>query len=215
MLRVGLTGGLGSGKSTVAAMLGELGARVISSDDLGRAMMQPGQPVFAEISRHFGPEVMRTDGKLDRAVLARMAFLEGRVEELNAIVHPAVIARQEEMAAEFAERDPQGVFVVESALLFETGHAGPEGWRRRFDCLVLVAAEEEVKIARFVERERASTGGSESDLVEEARRRLATQMPDAQKTAEADFVLSNDGSVEELSTQVQALWAKLLALSRP
>ena len=92
MLRVGLTGGLGSGKSTVAAMLRELGAEVIEADELGRALMEPGQPVYAEIVRVFGPEVVGPDGRLNRARLAELAFQGGRLNELNAIVHPAVIA---------------------------------------------------------------------------------------------------------------------------
>ncbi len=95
MLRVGLTGGLGSGKSTVAAMLRELGAQVIEADELGRALMEPGQAVYAEIVRVFGPEVVGPDGRLNRPKLAQLAFEAGRLQELNAIVHPAVIAEQQ------------------------------------------------------------------------------------------------------------------------
>src|SRR5579871_751349 len=94
MLRVGLTGGLGSGKSTVAARLRELGAHVIEADELGRALMEPGQSVYAEIVRVFGPEVVNADGKLNRARLAELAFRGGRLNELNAIVHPAAIEEQ-------------------------------------------------------------------------------------------------------------------------
>ncbi len=95
MLRVGLTGGLGSGKSTVAAMLRELGAQVIEADALGREMMEPGQPVYAEIVRVFGPQVINPDGHLNHARLAELAFRHGRLQELNAIVHPPVIAAQQ------------------------------------------------------------------------------------------------------------------------
>ena len=92
MLRVGLTGGLGSGKSTVAAMLRELGAQVIEADVLGRTLMEPGQPVFAAIVERFGPEVVGPDGRLNRAHLADLAFRHSHLQELNAIVHPPVIA---------------------------------------------------------------------------------------------------------------------------
>src|SRR5579859_6829206 len=96
MLRVGLTGGLGSGKSTVAAALREMGAQVIEADELGRALMEPGQAVYDQIVRTFGPEVVGSDGRLDRPRLAKLAFEEGCLDELNAIVHPAVIAAQQQ-----------------------------------------------------------------------------------------------------------------------
>jgi dephospho-CoA kinase len=119
MLRVGLTGGLGSGKSTVADYLRELGAEVIEADELGRALMEPGQQVYAEIVNVFGPEVVSPDGRLNRARLAQLAFHGGRLNELNAIVHPAVIAAQQHWMEEVFARDPAAVAVVESALIFE------------------------------------------------------------------------------------------------
>ena len=124
MLRVGLTGGLGSGKSTVAAMLRELGAKVIEADALGRTMMEPGQPVFAEIVRVFGPEVIGTDGRLNRTRLAELAFQGGRLNELNAIVHPAVIRAQQQWMDEVFAEDPAAAAVVESALIFEVERDG-------------------------------------------------------------------------------------------
>ena len=168
MLRVGLTGGLGSGKSTVGAMLAEHGAYVISADEIGRELMAPGQSAHAAIAKRFGPGVVREDGTLDPGELARLAFAEGRVEELNAIVHPAVIAREAELTEEIGLRDGAAVVVVESALIFETrfgretrfgeetGFSG--GWRNRFDRMVLVTAPESLKVARFVER--ASKAGA-------------------------------------------------------
>src|SRR5450631_4395760 len=95
MLKVGLTGGLGSGKSTVAATLRELGAHVIEADELGRALMEPGQAVYSEIVLAFGPQVVGPDGRLNRPRLAELAFHEGRLQDLNALVHPAVIAAQQ------------------------------------------------------------------------------------------------------------------------
>jgi dephospho-CoA kinase len=161
MLRVGLTGGLGSGKSTVAAFLRELGAQVIEADELGRTLMEPGQPVFAEIVRVFGPEVVGTDGRLNRVRLADLAFQGGRLQELNAIVHPAVIAAQRRWMGEVFHHDPAAVAVVESALIFEVERdARARGeketvladWRRRIDRIVVVTAPDEVKIARYAAR---------------------------------------------------------------
>jgi dephospho-CoA kinase len=211
LLRVGLTGGLGSGKSTVAAMLAARGAHVFYADEIGREMMRPGEPVYSAIVEHFGPEVVQASGELDRAALARIAFGQRRVEELNSIVHPAVIAKQAELAERVFERDVFAVVVVESALVFETKHGGPEGWRSRFDSVVLVTASEETRMVRFVQR---AGGGSPSaevrkELLAEARRRMSEQISEEEKIAASDFVLRNDGSPEDLEVQVDELWPVL------
>ena len=212
MLRVGLTGGLGSGKSTVAERLAELGAHVISADEIGRSLMQLGEQVYAQIVKQFGQSVVAKDGSLDRPALARMAFGEGRIGELEAIVHPATIARQAAMIEEIAAREPDAVVVVESALIFETKYGGEDGWHLRFDKLILVRASEELKIARFVAR--ASAGkrledGARRELEAEARRRLVQQLDEEWKVTRCDYVLVNDGSVEDLWKQVDALWPAL------
>jgi len=161
MLRVGLTGGLASGKSTVAGYLRELGAEVIEADELGRALMEPGQQVYAEIVRVFGPEVVSPGGRLNRALLSELAFQGGRINELNAIVHPAVIAAQQRWMDQVFARDPAAVAVVESALIFEVERdARARGetdsvladWRRRITRLVVVTAPDEVKIDRYADR---------------------------------------------------------------
>ena len=174
--------------------------------------MSPGEPVFAAVLDHFGREVLGSNGDLDRTVLGRLAFSEGRVAELNALVHPAVIARQAELAAELEGREPDAVLVVESALVFETEHAGAEGWHTRFDRLVLVVAEEGTRIKRFVARALLEgSGATEAALAAEARRRLANQMKDDEKVRLADVVLRNDGSLQELDLQVQDLWNKFVS----
>jgi dephospho-CoA kinase len=208
MLRVGLTGGLGSGKSTAARMFAERGAQVLSSDAMGRELMEPGQAVYAEIVARFGQGVVLATGALDRPALARLAFEQGRVEELNAIVHPAVIARQEELLCGL-ERD--AVVVIESALIFETryGTSNGAGWRERFDRMVLVMAPMPVKIARFLERAGA-TAETRDALEAEARRRLAVQMPDEEKIPFCDYVLRNDGDMAWLEVQVERVWQELL-----
>jgi dephospho-CoA kinase len=212
MLRVGLTGGLGSGKSTVAAMLAARGAHVLSADEIGRELMQPDTAVSTAIAHHFGPQVVLPDGSLDRRELARLAFAEGRVEELNAIVHPATIARQQELAASIALADSHAILIVESALIFETnyGKAGASPWRERFDRLILVTAPEETKVARFVAR---SGAGDSPAMAAEARRRLARMIPDADKVPLCDFVIANDGGLPALEAQVEAVWAALCAAS--
>jgi dephospho-CoA kinase len=211
MLRVGLTGGLGSGKSTVARLFAALGAHVLHSDAIGRELMEPGKPIYEGMVAHFGSGVVRPDGTLDRAALARIAFAEGRVEELNAIAHPIVIARQMKLTEDIFEREPHAVVMVESALIFETnyGAVGSSRWQSRFDKIVLVTAPEEVKIARFVARSSGGKAISEeqrAEFEEEARRRLAQQISDEQKAALSDYVLTNGGALTELEWQVDQLW---------
>jgi dephospho-CoA kinase len=219
MLRVGLTGGLGSGKSTVARLLRNMGAAVIEADEQGRALMEPGQPCFAEIVRVFGPSVVAADGHLDRKKLAALAFTQGRLQELNAIVHPAVIEAQRRWANDVFAHDPTAVAVIVSALIFEVERdARARGehdnlladWRRRMDRVVVVTAPEDTKIARYVERQgtaEADRPAAESD----ARARLAHQIPDTIKAARADYVLENSGDLPALEAQVQALWTRLKA----
>jgi dephospho-CoA kinase len=213
MLRVGLTGGLGSGKSTVAAMFAAHGAYVLSADEIGRGLMQPGEAVYAAIIARFGDSVVAANGSLDRPALARIAFGEGRIEELNAIVHPATIARQTELIEEIRARDPGAVVILESALIFETKHGG-DGLLNRFDRIIVVTAPTELKVARFIERVagRGVVSQEKRDaLAADARHRLSQQIDDDQKVANSDYVLTNAGSVAELQAQVNALWPKLKA----
>ena len=221
MLRVGLTGGLGSGKSTVAGYLRALGAEVVEADALGRALMEPGQAVYAEIVRAFGPEVVGSDGRLDRARLAELAFQGGRLNDLNAIVHPAVIAAQRRWMDEIFSRNPAAVAVLESALIFEVERdaraRGEEesvlaDWRRRIDRVVLVTAPEELKIARYGAII-SPTGAGRAAAEADARLRLAHQVPDTEKAPRADYVLDNTGDEAALRAQVEALWERLKAES--
>ena len=226
MLRVGLTGGLGSGKSTVAGYLRELGAQVIQADALGRALMEPGQQVFDRIVQHFGPEVLTADGRLNRARLAQIAFTDGRVQELNAIVHPATIEAQARWMREVFAHNPAAVAVIESALIFEVvrdararGETGTPlaDLRQRIDRVIVINAPDDLKIARYVARvcspANLSSSPDRETIAADARRRLALQIPDAEKAAQADYVLDNSGDTAALRAQVESVWRKLQAES--
>lgn len=221
MLRVGLTGGLGSGKSTAGAMLRELGAQVIEADALGREVMEPGHEVYRQIVARFGHEVVNPDGHLNRARLADLAFRHGRLQELNAIVHPPVIEAQRRWMEEVLARDPAAVAVLESALIFEVARdALARGekdsvladWRRRIDRVVVVTASDDLKIARYVTRVDPNAL-NRAAIEADARVRLSHQIPDAEKAAQADYVLDNSGDIAALRAQVEALWPRLKAES--
>lgn len=216
MLRVGLTGDLGSGKSTVAKLLAAKGAHILSSDDLGRELMQPGYAVYEQIVKQFGPTVVLPDGTLDRKELARLAFdvQPPRVEELNAIVHPAVIEEQRLRAEFIGQLDPSAIVVIESALIFTTTYGGDRPWHTRFDTILCVTAPEAVKVARFLERSRHGAVWTPEQV--EAARADALQRLEAQKPAAAYqkncLVIANDGSEDDLKVRVDAVWGLLTRL---
>jgi dephospho-CoA kinase len=212
MLRVGLTGGLGSGKSTVAKMFAARGVHVISADEVGRKLMQPGEVVYRQIVEQFGSEVVRDDGTLNRPLLAELAFRQGRLDELNRIVHPAVISAQEQWAEELSTHEPDGIAMIESALIFEAGVSGSiPGWRDRFDRVVLVTAPDELKVQRFLERLGIGASNSEQFKAweQDARSRLAAQIPDSEKIPLVDYVIDNSGLLERTQQQVDEVFASL------
>jgi dephospho-CoA kinase len=211
MLRVGLTGDLGSGKSTVARMLAARGAIVLSSDDMGRALMQPGQPVYAAIVERFGPESVAPDGSLDRRRLAQLAFdpAHPRIDELNAIVHPAVLAEQARQVA--AHAHTHNIVVIESALIFSAYGQTAEHLRQRFDCIVLVTAPESLKVERFLARTlagREATADERAALTLDAHRRLALQQ--TEQHADECLVIHNNADIAALEPQLDHLWSALL-----
>jgi dephospho-CoA kinase len=213
MLRVGLTGGLGSGKSTVAGIFAELGAAVISADQLGRQLMQPGEPVYTAIVERFGRAVVRGDGSLDRKALAELAFQHNQAAALNHIVHPAVIAAEEEWMRGVFAADGQRVAIVESALIFEVEKWGTApGWVQRFDKVILVVVPDEVKIARFVSRMMAndSPDSRREALTRDGRARMAAQIPDQEKAGRCQYVIDNSGSLTETRRVVKEIYRELL-----
>ncbi len=202
---VGLSGGIGSGKSTVARMLAELGATVIDADAIVHELQAPGTPLVEEIRQAFGDGVVGEDGALDRAALGDIVFRDETARKrLNDLVHPKV-------GAEFARRvaaaqgDPATrLLVLDIPLLFEGRRAGTgTSAVMQFDATVLVFASEETQIARQVERDGCTR--------EEALRRIGAQMPLAEKRQLADHVIENDGALEETERQVRELFEQLVA----
>ncbi|MGA8299045.1 MAG: dephospho-CoA kinase [Terriglobales bacterium] len=198
MLKLGLTGGIASGKSVVGEMFAQRGAHLIQSDAVAHALREPGQPVYAAIVAAFGPAILNPDQTINRARLAEAAFGEShRVEELNAIVHPAVIAHENRWMEEIGARDPHAIAIVEAALILEAKAAD------RFDFLIVVTCNEEQRAQRVAKR----LGITEEAAQAEVKRRMAAQMPDSEKIKAADFVIDNSGSLEATERQVQEVFA--------
>jgi dephospho-CoA kinase len=191
-MKIGLTGGVGVGKSTVAALLEKRGARIIDADQLAREVVQPGTGGLEAVVARFGGRVVSPDGRLDRAALAEIVFADPAARaDLNAIVHPLVRQRARKL---MADAPPGTVVVYDVPLLVESKLADD------FDAVVVVEAPHELRIARLIER-----GLSEA----QARARMASQATDAQRRAIANHVLINDGSTEALAAKVDELWEKL------
>jgi len=210
MLKVGLTGGIAAGKSVVGEMFVALGAHLVQADRIAHSLMQPGEAVYNEVVRHFGREILNPDGGVNRAKLAEVAFgpasdAEGkrasRIEELNRIVHPVVIRSQDEWMHAISQQDPQGVAIVEAALLLEAGVAN------HFDRLIVVTCGAEQRVARFAARQKIAVEAARKEVV----RRMAAQLPDEEKIKAADHVIDNSGSLDQTREQAHRVWEKLLA----
>jgi dephospho-CoA kinase len=194
VVRIGLTGGIGSGKSTVSVLLAEHGAVVVDADRIAREVLEPGTAGLAAVVDAFGDGILAAGGSLDRAALAAVVFADPEARaRLDAIVHPLVRAR----AAELAAAVPDGSVVVHDVpLLVETGQAGS------YDLVLVVEAELGIRVERLLRR-----GLSEED----ARARVAAQATDEQRRAVADVVLDNSGTPEQLAAQVDRFWAEHVA----
>ena len=196
MLRVGLTGGIGSGKSEVSALLAGHGAVVIDYDQLAREVVGPGTPALAEIARRFGDDILTPDGALNRPALGAIVFndLES-LRTLEAITHPAIRALA---AGREASADSDAIVVHDNALLVEMGH------HTACDAVIVVDVPQEIQIQRLV----ATRGMSEA----EARARITNQTSRESRTGVADFIVDNTGSLDGLALIVGGLWAKLVGL---
>lgn len=197
MLKIGLTGGIASGKSTVAAMFARLGAHLVDADEAARQALAPGSPALAGIRQRFGSGVLAPDGSLDRRALRQVIFADHSARaDLNALVHPAIILLIERQLARLAAAHPHGVALLDLPLLYEAGSA------RDFAAVVVVWIPAAVQKKRLMARDGVSAT--------QARASLGAQMPLNEKRNKAQFVIDNSGSVEETQTQVKTAWMRLL-----
>ena len=203
MLKVGLTGGIAAGKSVVGKMFAALGAQVIQADEISHELMLPGKPVYREVVEHFGAGILDPDGTVNRPRLAELAFggagKASRVQELNQIVHPAVIRRQEEWIAEVGRRDPHAIAMVEAALILEAK------MEKGFDRLVVVTCRPEQRIERWARRFKVDLETARGEVT----RRMAAQLSDEEKIKAADYVIDNSGSLDETERQVKKIYVEL------
>jgi len=199
MLRVGLTGGIGCGKSTIAAMMRALGCHVIEADPLAHKLIEPGQPAFQEVVRAFGADILHPDGHVDRGKLGTIVFADvDKLLRLNAIVHPRVLKELERLFSEYAVTNPQGVAVIEAALLIEAGYV------KHLDRLVVAWCSPEQQMERLLAR------GMSREQIEQ---RLAAQIPLEEKRRRADDVVDCSVPLEETRAQVEQFVAKLRQLA--
>ncbi len=206
MVKVGVTGGLACGKSHVAAVLREKGCEVVNADELGHLAMEPGGPVYEAVLAAFGRDLVDREGRIRRPLLAQRVFggpggaaEPGQVARLNALVHPPIMAQVEERCREFARRNPRGILVVDAALIFEASA------EKYFEKMIVVDCTPEQQVERFTAKGLGSP--------EEARQRMAAQLPREEKLRRAHFVVDASGSREETRRQVEAIYDQLLKLT--
>jgi len=198
MLKVGLTGGIAAGKSVVGEMFVRLGAHLIQADQISHELMQPGQPIHEEVVRHFGSGILNPDRTVNRPKLAKAAF-SGRIQELNQIVHPAVIQKQNEWMAGIGQSDPHAIAIVEAALILEAGFGDD------FDRLIVVTCREEQRVKRWAQRMNVDEETARCEVA----RRMAAQFPDEEKVKASDYVIDNSGSLDDTRNQVTQIFGEL------
>jgi dephospho-CoA kinase len=200
MLRVGLTGSIATGKSFVSEVLAELGCHLIDADETAREVVLPGSPALREVAAEFGAKILKDDGTLDRPKLGAIVFADAaRLKVLNAILHPYIIAKQDESLREWEALDPDGIAVVDAALMIESG-----GYQR-FDKLVVVHCADEVQLQRLIARNNLSRAAAE--------KRIAAQMPQAEKQKFADYLIDTTDGFEATRQQTKVVYDKLVSLS--
>ena len=196
MLLVGVTGGIASGKSVVAARFAEHGAVVVDADAIAREVVEPGTPALARIAEEFGPALIGDDGSLDRQALGAIVFADpAKLAILNGITHPAVLELSQRRFAEAAAADPDAVVVYDVPLLSEARS------KAEFDVVVVVSAPDEARIERMVSRRGMSR--------EEAERRIRSQVSDEDRRALADYIIESGGTLDETLAQADDVWAEL------
>jgi dephospho-CoA kinase len=201
MLRVGLTGSIGVGKSFVASVFDELGCHVVDADQTAREVVMPGTTGLKALTEAFGEEVLNPDGTLNRKQLGAVVFAdESQRQRLNHILHPFIIARQDEILSEWEKDDPQGIGIVDAALMIESG-----GYRR-FDKLIVVHCRPEVQLERLMLRDQLSR--------DEAQRRIDSQMPQEAKQRFADYLIDTSDGFEPAREQTTKVYQELLRLRK-
>ena len=201
MLRVGLTGSIGVGKTFVASVFAELGCHVLDADQTAREVVMPGTPGLKALTEAFGEEILNADGTLDRKKLGAVIFNDqSQRERLNQILHPFIIARQDEILNAWAAEDPDGIGIVDAALMIESG-----GYRR-FDKLIVVHCRPEVQLERLMLRDKLSR--------EEALRRINSQMPQEEKQKYADYLIDTSDGFELTRSRSVEIYHKLLRIIR-
>ena len=198
MLRVGLTGSIGVGKSFVSRVLGELGCRVLDADETAREVVMLGSPALRDVVAEFGPGFLRGDGSLDRSKLGARVFADADERaKLNSILHPYIIARQDERLREWEAIDPNGIAIVDAALMVESG-----GYKR-FDKLIVVHCRSEVQLQRLMARDNLSR--------EEAEKRIGAQMSQDEKKKFADYLIDTSDGFEAARTRTTEIYEELRA----
>jgi dephospho-CoA kinase len=208
LLKVGLTGGIASGKTAVGEMLVALGAHLMQADALAHELMRPGEAVYREVVRHFGTGILNADATVNRSRLAEAAFGGGtqpsRIQELNKIVHPVVVERQDGWMEEVGRRYSHAIAIVEAALIIEAGAA------KHFDRLVVVTCRPEQRIERWAARVKVSLDAARLEVT----RRMAAQLPDEEKIKAADYVIDNSGSLDASLKKAEEVYRQLVADER-
>ena len=198
MLRVGLTGSIGVGKTFVAGVFAELGCHVLDADDTAREVVAVGSEGLRSVVNNFGQEILQPDGTLDRAKLGAVVFADsGKRQTLNSILHPFIIARQDERMREWETADPKGIAIVDAALMIESGGS------KRFDKLIVVHCNPEVQIARLMARNGFTRA--------EAEQRINAQMPQEEKKAFADYLIDTSEGFESARARAREVYLELQA----
>ena len=201
MLRVGLTGSIGVGKSFVTSIFAELGCHVLDADQTAREVVMPGAPGLKAITTEFGEEILNADGTLNRKQLGAVVFAdESRRQRLNHILHPFIIARQDEIMRAWEREDPNGIGLIDAALMIESG-----GYQR-FDKLIVVHCRPEVQLERLMLRDKLSR--------EEAQRRIDSQMSQEEKQKFADYLIDTSDGFESTRAQSVEIYNQLIRVIR-
>lgn len=201
MLKVGLTGGIGTGKSHVAKIFIELGCYVFDADKIARQVVEPGEVGFEKVVAEFGKEILAEDGTIDRAKLGQIVFSSPeKREKLNQILHPIIIAKQDSLISETIDQDPNAIVIIDAALMIETGSY------KRFDKLIVVYCDRESQIERVMKRNNLPRNEVES--------RINSQMPSDEKRKYADIEIDTSGTFEETEDKVKAVYQELKGLAK-